>query len=125
MPKNLVSGAEFIKFDNPGDSFTGCYLGSQVNAEKDDEKQNRKAGDTMGYNFQTIDGEVHIVPNNNAIEKVMQHASKGVCLQFTYKSKADLDGGREFKRFKIDELETGDDGYFTIGTASPGDVIPE
>lgn len=113
MAEIIVSGAKFWKFEEHP-VFVGVYSGGTVIAEKDDEEQNRKKGDVMGYPVVTkLHPEgVAILPSNHAIEDaIAKLAEKGkgtsespLYLFVKFLGKEAIEGGRNFSRFKIASL---------------------
>ena len=103
--ETLSSGAKFLKFgegEGKIKEFSGTFTGLEIKAEQDNEKEGRKAGDLMGYEFVDDKGELHLVGATDAIQKSMQKCSKGDKIYFTWIEKIEQGNGRSFNRFKIE-----------------------
>jgi len=103
--ETLSSGAKFVKFgEGEGriKTLSGTFTGLEIKAEQDNEKEGRKQGDLMGYEFVDSEGELHLVGATDAIQKAMQKVKKGDLIHFTWIEKIEQGNGRSFNRFKIE-----------------------
>lgn len=102
----INSGAEFWKFNNPGDLFVGTYTGQPIIAMEDskDNGETFKKGDTIGYEFLPTNSKQQvIIPNNYSIEKSMERVVKNDLVKIEFLGKKES-GGKPFSSFRITKL---------------------
>lgn len=100
--KVIISGAQYWDFDtNP--QFEGMYRGQVIREE--DQK-------VIGFNFEDMAGDLHIISNSHSIEKSLHTPHKDgelyedpeAVLRILFLGKTEING-KPFNRFKISLLE--------------------
>lgn len=105
--KNLTSGAEFHKFET-APVFIGKYVEPALR-EKDapdaGDDESKKAGSVLGYRFEDLDGEQHLIGASAGITKAIEKTKPGAWLRVEFKGKTKNAKGQPVNRFQVDEFE--------------------
>lgn len=103
----VVSGAEYWDF-NEGKIFIGKFLNAFI------PDGGEKAGETIGFNFEGLDGSVWIISNSYAIEKALQYPmDRGdgqrlmdcdCLIKIEFLGQGENSKGQPFNKFKVTAL---------------------
>lgn len=110
LPKGQVLSAtgDFVKFENPGDDFTGFYRGGTLVRTKDGKKKDQKKGDLMGFKCVTEDGEEVVLPASYTVKKAIESippaklkGKVGAKVYVRFMGKKKIGGGRSVNEFAV------------------------
>ncbi len=104
--KDIISGADFFDFELRA-VFSGKFEHPVIREEDSQTNPEQKKGDVMGYQFEDINGDKHIVGASHQIEKALTAEGEGVgqYYRITFLGKGTTSSNKPFNKFKVQRYE--------------------
>jgi hypothetical protein len=104
--KTIVSGADFFDFDLKP-VFSGKFLHTVIREADSETNKDFKKGDVMGYMFQDINGDDHIIGASHQITKALTAEDQGVgnYYKITYLGKGQTAKNQPFNKYEVEQYD--------------------